>query len=71
MHDTLHRRSNERGWTLLTYSAAEGDGTKPGKAKLSRKERAKLKKDAKRQERKTGSDDEDLAADAPAFKVAD
>ena len=52
------------------HSAAEGDGKKPGKAKLSRKERAKLQKEAKRQERKAGSDDEDLAADAPAFKVA-
>ena len=50
-------------------SAAEADGKKRGKVELSRKERLKLKKEAKRQERKAGSDDEDLAADAPAFKV--
>ena len=38
--------------------------------KLSRKERARLKREARHQERKAGSDDEDLAADAPAFKVS-
>ena len=51
-------------------SAAEADGKKRGKVELSRKERIKLKKEAKRQERKADSDDEDLAADAPAFKVS-
>jgi len=51
-------------------SAAESDGKKRGKVELSRKERIKLKKETKRQERKAGSDDEDLAADAPAFKVS-
>lgn len=50
--------------------AAGEEGGKLGKSKLSRKERARLKKDAKRQERKAGSDDEDLAADMPAFKVS-
>ncbi len=55
---------------MLNECAAEGDGKQQGKAKLSRKERAKLKKAAKLQDRKAGSDDEDLAADAPAFKVS-
>lgn len=51
-------------------SASGEDGGKPGKVKLSSKERARLKREARRQERKAGSDDEDLAADAPAFKVS-
>ena len=51
-------------------SASGEDGGKPGEVKLSRKERARLKREARRQERKAGSDDEDLAADAPAFKVS-
>jgi hypothetical protein len=38
--------------------------------KLSRKESARLKREARRQERKADSDNEDLAADAPAFKAS-
>ena len=49
--------------------AAELAGSQAGTGKLSRKERTRLKKEAKRQLRKAGSDDEDLAADMPAFKV--
>ena len=49
--------------------AAELAGSQAGKGKLSRKERTRLKKEAKRQLRKAGSDDEDLAADMPALKV--
>ena len=49
--------------------AAEVAGSQAGMGKLSRKERTRLKKEAKRQLRKGGSDDEDLAADRPAFKV--
>jgi hypothetical protein len=37
--------------------------------KMSRKERAKLKKAQKRQERAAGSDDEDLGTVGPDFKV--
>ena len=49
--------------------AAELAGSQAGKGKQSRKERTRQKKEAKRQLRKAGSDDEDLAADMPAFKV--
>lgn len=42
-------------------------GGKP--QKMSRKERVKLKKAQKRQERAAGSDDDDLGTEGPGFKV--
>lgn len=42
-------------------------GGKP--QKMSRKERVKLKKAQKRQERAAGSDDDDLGTGGPAFQV--
>ena len=50
-------------------AAADGKAAEGKPKKISRKERAMMKKAQKRQDRAAGSDDEDLGTGGPDFKV--